>query len=252
MADDNRDPGGEESDEIAEYHLAEERRPIERQEGANAAKGKGRDDAESKSEAGCHEAQAPVGRLHRKSLKALTYLLRRFAKQPLDAIPQTSKKQYEQHDGPATWDLCLDTAYAALELVWQVGKRGGQRGDMLADRTETRDEVVRDRFIRGIRTGFGGRFFLVLPLQPLLNAGISEQGYEFVHLWGSRCLLASSGRRRRSPMLCRECAVRQRRQEDDDRRQPHRRGPPGGTDDRVTLVHLIGSLSISAIGLGRG
>src|SRR5215472_18129455 len=206
MADDNRDPGGEESDEIAEYHLAEERRPIERQEGANAAKGKGRDDAESKSEAGCHEAQAPVGRLHRKSVKALTYLLRRFAKQPLDAIPKTSKKQYEQHDGPATWDLCLETADAALELIWQVGKRGGQRGDMLADRTETGDEVVRDRFISSILNVFSGRLFLVLFLQPFLNAGIGEQGYKFVDLWRSRRLCACGRRRARRESAARRYA----------------------------------------------
>ena len=41
MADDHRDTGDEESDEIAEQHLAKERRPIERQEGADAADGEG-------------------------------------------------------------------------------------------------------------------------------------------------------------------------------------------------------------------
>ena len=51
MADDHCDAGGEESDEITEYHLAQERRPIERQEGANAADGEGRNDAEGKGEA---------------------------------------------------------------------------------------------------------------------------------------------------------------------------------------------------------
>jgi hypothetical protein len=43
MADDHRDTGDEHGDEIAEEHLAEERRPIEREEWADAAEGEGRD-----------------------------------------------------------------------------------------------------------------------------------------------------------------------------------------------------------------
>jgi hypothetical protein len=50
-ADGYCDTGGEESDEIAEHHLAQERRPIEGQEGANAADGEGRNDTEGKGKA---------------------------------------------------------------------------------------------------------------------------------------------------------------------------------------------------------
>src|SRR5262245_27862627 len=79
MTDRYCDPGGEESDEIAEYHLAEQRRPIERQEGANAAERKGHN-AESKGQARSDKAQAAVDSLHRQTVKALSHLVRRSAK----------------------------------------------------------------------------------------------------------------------------------------------------------------------------
>ena len=80
IADDHRDTGDEEGDEIAEQHLAKERRPIERKEGGKAADGERYDHAEGKGEARSDETQPVVNCLHWKFGEALACLLRRLTK----------------------------------------------------------------------------------------------------------------------------------------------------------------------------
>ena len=84
------------------------------------------DHAEGKGEARSDETQAVVHCLHRKFVEALACLLRRLAKQPLDAEAQSRKSKDEYQDGPPTWDLRPEKADGPLELVRQIGERGGE------------------------------------------------------------------------------------------------------------------------------
>jgi len=57
-----------------------ERRPVERQEGADTADGEGHNDAEGKGDARRDETQAVVHSPHRETVEALACLLRHLAK----------------------------------------------------------------------------------------------------------------------------------------------------------------------------
>jgi hypothetical protein len=121
MADDHCDTGDEHGDEIAEEHLAEERRPIEREEWADAAEREGRDRDKAKGETRSDEKQAVAHSLHWEADKPLAGLLRRLAKHPLDAVAQRCKEEDEHHHGPPPRDVCLEEAVGSLELVGQIG-----------------------------------------------------------------------------------------------------------------------------------
>ena len=148
-ADDQRDTGDQEGDEIAEQHLAKERRPIKRQEGAEAADRERYDHAKGKSEACSDETQAVVYRLHWEFREALAGLLRRLAKQPLDAEAQSRKSEDEPDDGSPSWNFRLEVADGPLELVGQIGESNAQRNKMLADRGNMGIDVMRDRLVGG-------------------------------------------------------------------------------------------------------
>ena len=94
MADDHRDTGDEHGDEIAEEHLAKERRPIEREEGADAAEGEGHDHDEAKGETRSDEKQAVAHSLHwetrRGALRVFCVALRNSHSTPK---PRAAKKR---------------------------------------------------------------------------------------------------------------------------------------------------------------
>ena len=75
-----------------------------------------------------------------------------------NAEAQTRKNKDEQQDGPPTWDLCLEEAEAALELVGQVGERAGHRHHVLAGRADSGIEVMRHRFIQLVERRLGSGF----------------------------------------------------------------------------------------------
>src|SRR5271165_2542510 len=126
MADDCGDTGDQQGDEIAEYDLAKERRPIERQEGAEAADGERYHHAESKDEARSDKTEAVVYSFHRETVEALTCLLRRLAKRPLDPEAESGKNDDEQQDGPPRWNLSLEETHGPLELVGQFGESAAE------------------------------------------------------------------------------------------------------------------------------
>ena len=197
IGDDQRDTGDQEGDEIAEQHLAKERRPIKRQEGAEAADGERYDHAKGKGEARSDETQAVVYRLHWEFGEALACLLRRLAKQPLDAKAQSRKSEDEPDDGSPGWNFRLEEADGPLELVGQIGESNAQRNKMLADRGNTGIDVMRDRLGRRLRFVRGlGR---VLLDQPLLDLRIGEQCHELGDFRRRRCLLARAATR---PIPC--------------------------------------------------
>ena len=187
MADDHRDTGDEHGDEIAEQHLAQERRPIEREEWAEAAEGKGHDRDEAKGEARSDEKQAVMHGLHWEPVEALACLLRRLAKQPLDAGAQSRKKENEHQHGPPTWDVGLDETVGSLELVGQIGECAPQRNKMFADRDDARIDVLRDRLFLWLR--FAGGLGRVLLYQPFLDFRIGEQCHELGDLRRRRRLV---------------------------------------------------------------
>jgi hypothetical protein len=176
MADDHSDTGDEHGDEIAEEYLAEERRPSEREEGADAAEGEGHDHDEAKGETRSDQKQAVAHGLHWETDEALSCLLRRLAKQPLDAEAQSRKKEDEHQHGPPSWDVCPDEAVGSLELVGQIRECAPQRNKMLADRDDARIDVLRDRLFLWLR--LVGDFGRVLLFQPLLDLRIGEQCHE--------------------------------------------------------------------------
>jgi hypothetical protein len=198
LADDHRDSGDEDSDEIAEEHLAQERRPIEREERTDAAESEGHDRDKAKSETRSDEKQAVAHSLHWKTDEALSCLLRRLAKQPFDAKAKSRKEENEHHHGPPTRDVCLEDAVGSLELVGQIGEGASQRNKMPTDRADAPIDIFRDRLFLWRRL-FGG-FGRALLFQPVAHLRIGEQCHKLGDLRGRRFVFA---RRPARPLVCR-------------------------------------------------
>jgi hypothetical protein len=234
MADDHCDTGDEHSDEIAEEHLAQERRPSEREEWADAAQGEGHDRDEAEGETRCDEKQAVAHSLHWQTDEALPCLMRHLAKQPLDAKAQSRKNEDEHYHGSLTWDVCPDETVGPLEIVGQIGECAPQRNKMLTGRADARIDIFRDRLFLWRRL-FGGFGRVLLILQPLLDLRIAEQCDKLGHLRGRRFVFA---RRRRParPLVRRRSGPRQQGGRQKDRRnagsqRSHRRPRPFGRGD---------------------
>ncbi|HKN11486.1 MAG TPA: hypothetical protein VJ376_18695 [Pseudomonadota bacterium] len=189
MADDHCDSGEKHSDKIAEEHLAQERRPIEREEWADAAQGEGHDRDDAKGETRGDKKQAVAHSLHWQTDEALSCLLRRLAKQPLDAKAQRRKNEDEHRHGPLTWDVCPDEAVGSLEIVRQIGECAPQRNKMITGRADARIDIFRDRLFLWRRL-FGGFGRVLLFLQPLLDLRIAEQCDKLGDLRGGRFVFA--------------------------------------------------------------
>src|SRR5215472_3676607 len=117
--DDVRDPHDEKSGEQAEQPLTQQRRPIESQEGADAAERKRHDQTDRKRETQANEMQAFPHRFRRERVEVGAGPLRRFAKQPFDARSQTDENR-EKHQGlgPAVFtEICSDEVLTSLVLV---------------------------------------------------------------------------------------------------------------------------------------
>ena len=238
MADDDRDPQDEKGDEIAKEHLAKQRRPIEREEGADAAEGEGHHQAECKGKTCGDDPEPVVHGLQREAVEPRADPLRRLAKQPLDAKAQGHEDGEVQQDlGPsAVSEVRLDVSFGSLELVGQIGKRRGERNNVFADRAEMDVEYVRDRSVRGFLPRFGSRFCLALLLQPILDLGVGEQSQEVVDLRRGRILRF---RRRRFPDRgLRGKGAGQQPDRKNECGKANRQNMTRGTYDRFALLHL--------------
>ena len=150
MADDDRDADREKDDEIAEQHLAKERRPIEREESADAADGKCRHQADGKGETDSNHTQAVVDGRQREHVEAVADPRRRLAEQPFEAKAEGDEngEQQQNLEPPTLTKFRGHEPGRTLELAGQIGEHDRQRNDMLADRTDMRGEIVRDRDLR--------------------------------------------------------------------------------------------------------
>ena len=96
MADNDRDADHKKDDEVAEDHLAQQRRPVEGEEGADAAEGKGRHEPDSKGKACGDDPQPVIDGFERVLVEMPADPLRRLAKQPFDAKAQANEYGKQQ------------------------------------------------------------------------------------------------------------------------------------------------------------
>src|SRR5207249_9634482 len=104
-------------------YLAQERRPLEREKGADAADGEGQQHTDGKDEARGDDAQAMAYGLQREAVEPRAEPLRRPAKQPLDAKTQSDKhdEQQQRPGTSCTSQLRANQAGAPLELTRYIG-----------------------------------------------------------------------------------------------------------------------------------
>jgi len=135
VADDARDTPDEEGDQKAENHLAQQRRPVEHEKGADAPQGKGRDQTHRDRKTQADEMQAAPHRFGRERVEVAADPGRRPPKHPFDAGAQTDKNGEEQQglEPPVLTEVCGDAGAAALELARQIGDGTGDSEDVLAD-----------------------------------------------------------------------------------------------------------------------
>jgi hypothetical protein len=147
VANNDRDTDHEKDHEVAEDHLAKERRPVEREKGADAAKGKRRHLTDGKDKAKRNDSKAIVDGLHRMTVEVSADPPRRPSKQPLNAETQGYKngKQRQSLEPPVFAKVSRHKTVRSLNLVGQIGECGAERHDVLADRSYARVEVVGDR-----------------------------------------------------------------------------------------------------------
>ena len=147
----------------------QQRRPIKGEEGADTAERERHHQTDRKRKTQRDDMQALLHRLRRERIEVGTAPMRRLAKQPFDAGAQTNKSGEEQQGlDPAMFTEARgDEIVTLLELVWQIGKRPGESDDVLADRSKTGIESLRNRLLwRGpLRCGFG----LALLFEPIAD-----------------------------------------------------------------------------------
>src|SRR5262249_40249461 len=134
-AEDDCDTDDEKGDQVAENHLPKQRRPIECEEGADAAEAKGRHQADSKGKTRSDYMQALPHGLHRELVKVPADPPSRLAKQPLDAKAQSHEcgEVQQDFDSPTIAEIRADAGGAAFDLVGQIGDPRGARADLAAD-----------------------------------------------------------------------------------------------------------------------
>ena len=236
-ADNDRDTQNEKGDQQTEQHLAQERRPIEREEGADAAESKGDDHADRKGKANGDEMYAARDGFQGKGIEVAATPLRRLAEEPLDTRSQTDKDRQQQQDfGPSVFaEVRADAGRAPLELGRHIGNRIGETNNVLTDRAEMGIKGVRNRLSLAIPRRCRGGLCLVLLLQPRLNLGVGEQCQQLLDLRRRR-FFAGGSRAVRGRGRCRESPRQQGRKQDgrceaapQDPQNPysHSRGRPG-------------------------
>ena len=103
MTDDDRDADRKKDEEIAEQHLANERRPVQRQESADAADRESHHQTGGKGEPDGNHAQAIVHGLQRQPVEAAADPRRCPTKQPFNTKAECHENNQEQQhlDPPA-------------------------------------------------------------------------------------------------------------------------------------------------------
>jgi len=196
MANDERDTDHEKDHQIAEDHLAKQRGPVEREEGADAAESKRRHHSNSKGKACGDKPQAIVDGLKRVLVETSADRPRRLSKQPFDAKAQTYKhgKQQQALNPPVRSQVCGDEAVCRLDLIGQIGERGAECDNVLSDRGDMGVELVRYRISFGVGFARLDGLGLALLFQPIAHVRIGQQCHQLLDFL--RCRLAFRGRRR--------------------------------------------------------
>ena len=172
----HRDPDDEKGDEVAEHHLAKQRRPIEREKGADAAEGESRHETDRKGEAQGDQMLAVFNCFRREQIEMTADPLRCAAKQPFDARAQTDKDSEKQQglNSSVFTEVCGDSGVALPKLVWQIRDCAGESNNVLADRCDTGVESLGNRLLGNVLPRCSSGLCFILLLQPHLDTGIGE------------------------------------------------------------------------------
>src|SRR5262252_5390338 len=152
MSNDTRNPCDEESREVAEHHLAQERRPIESKKGSDTAEGKGRNEPERKRQTQRDRSQPVPDGLIRERIEMSANSPGCPPKQPFNSASQPGKKPKKQQSlDPAVFtEIRTHAVVTPPELVWEIRDCAGQSNNVRADRRKTSIEGLRDCFVPNI------------------------------------------------------------------------------------------------------
>jgi hypothetical protein len=218
---------------IREQRLAQQWRPIKREKGADAAKGKGRHQTDRKRKTQSDDPQAIARGFQGEAIEPPTDAVGRPAKQPFDDDAQPDKKSEQQQrlGSPVFTEVRADERVTSPVLVRQIGNRAGESSEVLADCRETPIHSLRNGLLRGGLLCCG--LHLALFFKPIAHLRIAEQSHQFLDLLRRRLF----ARRRRRWLLCRcETAARQRGCENHGPKKDHRHSP-GDPNDPFAIVH---------------
>src|SRR6516164_2763092 len=183
--------------------------------------------------------QALLHRFGGERIEVAAGTLRGLAKQPFDATPQTDKNREEQQSlGPAVFtEVRSDEVVTSLELVWQIGNRAGESNDVLADRSETGIEGLRNGLLRDglLRCCLG----LALLFQPVPHFRIGQQRHQLLDFLRGRLALRRCRRFADRGLSGEGASERPDRQ--DSCRKANRDNTSDGMSDRFVRIHGITS-----------